>query len=212
MADIQYFCIDTETNGLNTSIHEITEISIIRNSDRVQLTEFIRCENPQNTNYDSLIKTGRTMEDLNKGKSKEEVVDKVIKFLNEDGLTPAHRCIIAHNASFDRRFLHALFEKCNQRFPADLWLCTMALTAKFYKLNGMKEPKNLKSACENLGVKRIIGQEHTSKMDTRNTYLLHKALVEDKQVDYIPLITTNIHILKSDSSQEECGLDPNLLD
>jgi len=209
MAEIQYYVLDSETSGLSTDIHEMTEISIIRVSDRIQLTEFIKCEHPNSCNADALIKTGRTMEDLNKGKSKEEVVDKVIKFMNEDGLTPAFRCIIAHNASFDRRFLKALFDKCNKRFPADLWLCTMALTVKYYKQSNIKALKNLKAACENLGVKRIAGNEHTAKIDTRNAYLLYKALI-DKNVDYIPLIVNDPHMVIE--NEEECGLDPALLD
>jgi DNA polymerase III epsilon subunit-like protein len=186
---IQWYVIDSETNGLNSNKHEVNEISIIRVSDRVQLTEFIICEHPENSSFDALKVTGKTLADLNKGKSKEEVVDKVDRFLNEDGLTPPYRCFIAHNANFDRKFIHVLYS--------------------YIKQTGQKSLANLHAACDFVGIKKL-SSAHNSKVDTRNTYLLYKDLIENKNVDYLKFIKSFPHVIDTNIDGE--GLDPDLLD
>lgn len=212
MSGLQYYVIDIESSGLNSSYHEATEISIIRCIDRVQLTEMIKCDYPERANFDSLLITKKTLADLDKGKSKEEVIQRINKFLASDGLTPAHRCFIAHNWSFDKKFTHALYAKVGQECPVDLWLCTMALTRAYAKQMKIVKPKvNLQASCELLGVKKQAGA-HASKIDTRNTYLLWQNLIEEKQINYLPMIKTAKHQLKTMVSEEEEGLDPSLLD
>lgn len=207
-----YYVIDTETTGLNTEYHEVNEISIIRCSDRVQLTEFIKCEYPERANFDALAITKKTLTDLDKGNSKEFVVDKVDKFLEEDGLTPAHRCFIAHNWTFDKRFIHALYSKVNKKCPVDLWLCTMALTKQYAKNIGLVKPKvNLHAACDITKIKRI-SDAHASKVDSRNTYLLWKDLIEEKKIDHLPFVKTAVHQFSSNTTFDDEGLDPSLLD
>src|ERR1700679_1153587 len=103
---VVYYIIDTETTGLKINYHECTEIGIIRALDRVQLWRNIKCESPQNASFDALAITKKTLADLEKGFSRKEIVTECNKFFNEDGLTPAHRCIVGHNIfSFDKRFL-----------------------------------------------------------------------------------------------------------
>ena len=209
MSGLNYYIIDTETNGLNSKIQEINEISIIRCSDRVQQTILIRCEHPEHSSVDALRITGKTIEDLQNGISKEEAIVKVDKFLNEDGLTPAHRIFVAHNGNFDRKFLHALYKKVNKQCPVNLWLCTIELSRKYAKEMGLTNQRfNLNAACELVGIKKVAGA-HASKADARNTYLLWKDLVENKKVDYLPLIKTIPHII--DIEQEDGGLDPDLM-
>lgn len=194
MQGISYYSLDTETNGLSTKAHEVTEISIIRHSNRVQLTRNIICERPENSSVDALRITGKTMADLLNGLPKADVVAECNKFFNEDGLTPAHRCIVGHNIiSFDKRFLHALWESVGETFPAILWLDTMQLTKHYAKQIGLVKPKvNLDAACNMLEIKKAAGM-HNAKSDTRNCYLLWKALIEDKKVDYLPFIKTAAH-------------------
>src|ERR1700735_471027 len=90
MSGLNYWIIDCETSGLSSKYHEITEISIIKCDTRVQLTEMIKCEYPERANLDSLRITNKTMADLLLGKTKEEVVEKIDRFLNEDGLASGH--------------------------------------------------------------------------------------------------------------------------
>src|SRR5208282_4032636 len=133
MSGIQYYVIDTETTGLKSGYHEMTEVGIIRVTDRVQLWRQIKCDYPERANFDALAITKKTMADLERGHDKSSVVLECEKFFSEDGLTPAHRCIIAHNAAFDRKFLHALWESCGKEFPAHMWLDTISLTKQFIK-------------------------------------------------------------------------------
>ncbi len=219
MSGLKYYIIDTETTGLKAAYHEMTEIGIIRCVDRVQLWRQIRCIYPERANFDALAITKKTLADLEKGHENFAVVEECNKFFAEDGLTPAHRCIVAHNAPFDRKFLHALWESCGKEFPAHLWLDTISLTKEFLKTSGMEAdlkakglPKakvNLHAACDLTGVKKI-SEAHNAKVDSRNTYLLHRQLVEEKKVDYLPFIKTAVHEIKSQSTEE--GLDPSLLD
>lgn len=209
---IQYYVIDTETTGLKSDYHEMTEVGIIRVTDRVQLWRQIKCVYPERANFDALAITKKTMADLERGWDKEKVVEECEKFFIEDGLTPAHRCVVAHNAPFDRKFLHALWASCGKEFPAHLWLDTMSLTREWAKKNGILKPKvNLHASCDLLGVKKI-SEAHNAKVDSRNTFLLHRNLVEEKKVDYLPFIKTAIHTVTTNPNDADGGLDPALLD
>ncbi len=214
-----YYVIDTETTGLKSNFHEMTEIGIVRVVDRVQLWRQIRCEYPERANFDALAITKKSMADLEKGFNKEKVVEESDKFFNEDGLTPHHRCIVAHNAAFDRKFLHALWEQCGKQFPANLWLDTISLTKEFLRKTDNSQLKIVKTAsgrvstqlhacCDMMGIKKL-SEAHNAKVDSRNTYLLYRNLIEEKKVDYLPFIKTEIHNLIASSEE---GLDPSLLD
>lgn len=184
---IQYYILDTETTGTGNQ-HEVVEISIIRCSDKVQMTRFIRAEFPERASLDALAVNNKSLEDLNNGISKEEAVKDIEGFFNLDGVGPESRCIVAHNAPFDQRFLHNLWTKCNKTFPADMFLDTMQLTRLAAKKNGIIKPKvNLAAACEMFQIKKT-GQLHNSKNDTRATYFLWKKLTEEMNIDYIPNI------------------------
>ena len=209
---LYYYVIDTETTGLKVDHHEMSEIGIIRCTDRVQLWRQIICEYPERANFDALAITKKTLADLERGHDKRAVVAECNKFFAEDGATPAARVIVAHNAPFDRRFLHALWAQCGEAFPANLWLDTMALTREFAKKQGIVKPKvNLHASCDLVGIKKL-SEAHNAKVDSRNTYLLHRNLLEEKKVDYLPFIKTAIHVVDQPSIDYDEGLDPSLLD
>ena len=199
---LQYYVIDTETTGLKANYQEMTEIGIIRVTDRVQLWRQIKCEYPERANFDALAITKKTMADLDRGHNKHDVVAECQKFFEEDGLTPAHRCIVAHNAPFDRRFLFAFWEQSGKSFPAHLWLDTIPLTKEYAKQNGLivkaakgekKQSFALHAALDLVKINKI-SEAHNAKVDSRNTYLLYRNLVEEKKVDYLPFIKTDIHM------------------
>jgi DNA polymerase III epsilon subunit-like protein len=221
MSGLQYYIIDTETTGLKSGYHEMTEIGIIRCTDRVQLWRQIKCINPERASFDALAITKKTLSDIERGYDRELVVEECEKFFAEDGLTPAHRCIVAHNAPFDRKFLHAMWETSGKEFPAHLWLDTMSLTKEFLKnadtsqIKIVKTPTGrtstqLHACCDMVGIKKI-SEAHNAKVDSRNTYLLHRSLIEDKKVDHLPFIKTAIHTVTTAPTDDE-GLDPSLLD
>lgn len=217
-----YYVIDTETTGLKAGYNEMTEIGIIRYTDRVQLWRKIKCEYPERANFDALDITKKTMADLEKGYANSQVVEECERFFAEDGATPAHRCIVAHNATFDRRFLHALWAQNGKAFPANLWLDSIALTKEYAKKAGLivkaakgekKQSFALHPACDLVGIKKI-SEAHNAKVDSRNTYLLYRNLLEEKQVDHLPFIKTEVHNpnFAVPSGDDEGGLDPDLLD
>src|SRR5580698_6497342 len=96
---LAFYVLDCETTGLvaRNYYHEIDELGIVRATDRMQLCRNVRCLYPEHANADSLRITNKTYADLEQGLSREEVVAQAEKFFNEDGLTPAHRCIVGHN-------------------------------------------------------------------------------------------------------------------
>lgn len=226
MSGLLFYVIDTETTGLKADFHEMTEVGIIRCTDRVQLWRQMKCEYPERANFDALAITKKTLADLERGHDRQVVVDECEKFFAEDGATPAHRCIVAHNASFDRRFLHALWSQFGKQFPAHLWLDTISLTKQFLKEADQSQLKIVKTAtgkvstqlhacCDMVGIKKI-SEAHNAKVDSRNTYLLHRSLTEEKKIDYLPFIKTDIHVvappLSLDDDGNDVGLDPALLD
>jgi DNA polymerase III epsilon subunit-like protein len=210
MSGLYFYVLDTETSGLRASYHEMTEIGIIRCTDRMQLHRCIKCEHPELASFDALKITKKTLADLEKGHDKATVVAECNKFFAEDGATPAARVIIGHNIiSFDKRFLHALWASQNQEFPAHLWLDTIALTREFLKKSGIKTRTiNLHASCDYVGVKKL-SEAHNAKVDSRNNYLLYRNLVEEKKIDYLPFIKSFPHVLTASDNE---GLDPDLLD
>lgn len=215
MSGLKYYCLDLESTGLvaKNYYHEITEISIIRDHDKMQLYRQVKCETPQSASIDALRITNKTLADLAKGKTRHEAVKECNRFFNEDGLTPAHRCIVGHNIyTFDRKFLFALWEAVGEIFPAQLWLDTIPMTRAYAKQIGLVKPKvNLHAACDIVGIKKV-GAKHNAKSDSQNSYLLWQDLVEVKKMDYLPFIKTAIHIPASKVGDENEALDPDLLD
>lgn len=190
MAGISYFICDTETTGLKYDFHDLVEISIIRYQDRMQLTEKVKALNPNNASFDALQITGKTMQDLYTGMDCIDMVSKVNDFFDTDGLTPAHRCIVAHNAAFDMKFLHKAWERYGKQFPAELWLDTLSMSRKVAKNRGIikdasgEKPKfNLYASCQLFGIKQMGGR-HNAKDDTRHTYMLLKHFI-DSGVDML---------------------------
>ena len=187
-----YYVIDTETTGLLPKMHEMCEYSIIRCSDRVQLSRQIKVDNPRNASADALAVTGKTIEDLSKGISKVAAIRDLHDFVEQDGLTSAHRCLIAHNASFDKRFLHHLWDKHEFSFPFDCWLDTIPMCKRLAAQIGQPKAKvKLDLAMDLFGLKKMAGL-HTAKGDSRNTYILWKHLM-DSGVEYVDLIKVFPH-------------------
>jgi DNA polymerase III epsilon subunit-like protein len=214
---IKYYIVDVETNGIKAGYHEINEISIIRCDDKVQLTEFIKCEYPERSSLDALAITKKSLSDLNNGNDKNFVVEKIVRFLSEDNLTAAHRCFVGHNVSFDRRFIHNLFGSVDKKCEVDLWLDTLSLSKEFIKISDTSKlnisktatgriAKTLQACCDMVGIKKIAGA-HASKVDTQNTYFLWKKLIEEKGIDHLPHHKTFVHSIKKDDRLDADDLD-----
>lgn len=193
MAGISYWVLDCETSGLMwNNFHEICELSLIRASDRTQLSKQVRVDKPENASFDALRVINKTANDLRQGISKRELVATVEQFVAEDGLTPEHRCLVGHNIiNFDRKFLWQLWESFNKQFPFSLFLDTMHLMRAYAKKNQLIKPAlNLKASCELFDIKSL-GVAHTAKYDTQNTFLLWQKL--ENHIDYIDHIKRMPH-------------------
>jgi DNA polymerase III epsilon subunit-like protein len=211
---LNYYIADTETTGLMIDVHEINQISVMRVSDREQLSLQIKVKHPHVYNPQALEIQGITPDDLKKGVPIEEAVDSVEAFLKEDGATPAARCIVAHNAPFDRKFIHRAWDTCNKEFPADLWLCTQSFAKRHVQKyrNGTKiAEQQVKSGVEikrdkygdlkpkfglnnfmmGIGLTPKVGA-HSAEVDVQNTIELYHWLMNSK-TEHVSLITRVPH-------------------
>lgn len=188
MSELCYYICDLETNGLKVGFHEISECSIIRAKDRVQLSRQVRVDNWKNSSLDALKVTGKTIDDLKQGCSKKQLINDVDEFFSRDELTPAHRVLVGHNIiNFDRKFLHHLWEQHGKEFPVDLYLDTVPFAKRLAVKMGHVKPKvKLELAMDLFGLKKFGGL-HTARGDTRNTYVLWKHLM-DSDIEYLDLI------------------------
>lgn len=187
---LEFLVADTETTGVSASTHDLIEFSFIRLSTKTQCTRIIKADTPWTASDAALKITGRTKADLSKGISKEEGVADLLKFIESDGLTPEHRVIIAHNAPFDRRFLHALFRKCNKdTFPAHNWADTMKLGKQLVaKLNLPKKTSVKLDSCLKLAnITPLSEKFHSASGDAQNLYAFWIKSLE-QGLDYLPLI------------------------
>lgn len=64
MNGINFYILDTETTGLSTKLHDVIEISIIRCSDKNQMTKNIKADNPKNASLEALKVNGKSISDL----------------------------------------------------------------------------------------------------------------------------------------------------
>ena len=214
---LYYYVIDTETTGLKSGYHEITELAVVRAVDRVQLYRKIVCEYPERANLDALEITKKTMADLYQGYDKQSVIKEANAFFAMDGQIPAARCIVGHNVQFDRKFLHYLWESVGEEFPANLWLDTIALTQEFIKISNPatlnitktakgKISKKLHAALDLVGIRKLE-DAHNAKVDSQNTYFLWNKLIKEKGIDHLPHHKTFIHSLQKDERLDADDLD-----
>ena len=200
--DIIYYMLDLETTGLGIERGEVTQISIIRCSDRHQLSKYIKAEHPETASDEALRVTNRTRADLLKGDPKEYVVDLVDKFFEQDGTTPEHRCMVGHNVHrFDCRFSHDLWRKCQKEFPAHLWLDTLPFIKAYATKFGKASPGgfNLRASLDLINI-QVKGELHNATTDTQNNYRLWKKLMESG-VDYVDHMKRKPHILNEDTDE-----------
>ena len=211
---ISYFILDTETTGLSQDVHEINQISVLRIIDKVQLTFQIKVRRPHVYSAQALEVQGITIDDLKKGIKIEEAVENIDRFFAEDGQKPAGRCIIAHNAPFDRKFVHRAWDSCGKDFPADLWLCTQSFAKRHVQkhrngekiaqaqidggVDGVKRDKygslkpkfGLNNFMTGVGLSLKAGA-HRAEIDVLNTGDLYEWLITN--TEYVSLISRVPH-------------------
>jgi DNA polymerase III epsilon subunit-like protein len=221
-----YYVADTETTGLGCGVNEINQISVMRVSDKEQLTLQIKVRHPHVYSIQALEVQGITPDDLKKGIPLEEAVESVDMFLKEDGQTQAHRCIIAHNAPFDRKFIHRAWDDVGKELPADLWLCTQSFSKRYVqkhrtgekiaeaqvkcgvdikrdKYGSLKPKFGLNNFMMGNGMVPKVGA-HSAEVDVQNTYDLYQWLI-NSNTEYVSLIGRVPH--KEASVQDSVDID-----
>jgi DNA polymerase III epsilon subunit-like protein len=195
MSEMLYYITDTETNGLKAGWNEVTQISVVRCSDRHQLTRHVKIDHPERTQPQALAATGRVMADILKGEDKLKVIEECEKFWEQDGKTPEHRCLVAHNSSFDKRFCHAMWGSVGKKFPVVCWMDTIKFAKEWAKKIG-RAPENyqLKTVLKFAGLVPK-GKLHEAGADARNTYMFWKKGMDTK-VDHLSSIRRYPHALE----------------
>ena len=147
----------------------------------------MKAQFPERAHKIALDKTGRTLSDILVGDSKESMIESCNEFLKEDGKTAAHRCMVAHNAPFDKRFCHATWADIGQLFPADNWMCTMKYSRAWArKIGAASENPQLHTVLGFHNIKPLPGI-HDAGSDARNTYLFWKKGMEEG-IDHLQAI------------------------
>lgn len=212
---LNYYILDTETTGLAIDFHEINQLSVMRVIDQEQLSLQIKVKKPDVYNTAALEIQGITPQDLKQGIPIEEAIDMVDAFLQDDGQTKAHRCIVAHNAPFDRKFVHRAWDNVGKEFPADLWICTQSFAKRYVKkhvngvkiaeaqvkagVDGMKADKKgklkpkfgLNNFMLGVGLVPKAGA-HQAEIDVQNTLELYNWLMNSK-TEHVSLISRIPH-------------------
>ena len=205
---MEFYILDTETSGLKIDFHEINQISIMRVKDKAQITFQIKVKHPECYSTEALQVQGISPDDLKIGIPIEEAVEKLNVFFAEDGKTKAHRCIIAHNAPFDRKFVHRAWDTVDSEFPADLWMCTLSFGKRYVKKHGgdklakaqldsgidikldkfgnLKPKFGLNNMLAGLGIIAKDGS-HRAEIDVQNTLELYNWLMSSK-TEHVSLI------------------------
>ena len=178
---MKYFVIDLETTGLDLKNHEITEVSILDCQSLEQIIWFVRIRHPEKASKEALMITGKRLEDLVfKGRYVETILDEINDFVLKGVDEIDEICMIAHNASFDRRFVENAFAANDKKFIGQYWLDTAMMARRFSKtiLKLKRTSVALGEIVKTANVKNIEIGAHSAEVDVRNTFRLWKLMVQ----------------------------------
>ncbi|MHA2426435.1 MAG: 3'-5' exonuclease [Candidatus Hermodarchaeia archaeon] len=126
---------DTETTGMDPTLHDVIEISLCRFSmdspeDRDQRTWYLRALNPTTIQEEALKVNGHKREDIihftaagkEKYKEPSEVVLDIENWIMEDDVSVIDRMLVGQNIAFDIRMLKELWKRvdASDTFPWDV--------------------------------------------------------------------------------------------
>ena len=155
---MQYTVVDIETTGLSEYKHKITEIAAVRIEGGKMVDSFQTLINP-GVRIPSFITrlTGITDEMVRDAPPIHEVMPAFVKFLG-------NTIFVAHNASFDYRFLNYYAQQCCRTALGNKRLCTRKLANRLLPELGNKRLSNL---CEHFNITNI--QAHRALADVHAT-------------------------------------------
>lgn len=115
--------IDFETTGLKVGYDRPTEVAVTVIEDNLITNKFQTLINPGMEISEELVKlTGITNEMVKDAPTPEEVMVELRRFIK-------NRVMMAHNASFDKRFLDAEMDIVGRKVD-NPWLCTLLMSRR----------------------------------------------------------------------------------
>lgn len=117
------YVADVETTGLDSRIHDVIEMSLLRLSDNVQKTWHLKPLNPDYAEAAALRINGHKLEDLKHltkfgretYRDPNEVLVEVENWIQEDGTPAEKRILVGQNVNFDKDMFDQLWKKCNAK-------------------------------------------------------------------------------------------------
>lgn len=119
-----YVVLDFETTGFDCNKNKIIQIGAVRYRNFEKVDQFVTYVNPQSkisTKITSI--TGITDSDVTNAPLINEVLPELLKFIDKD-------TVVAHNASFDMKFLLQNMHNCNIGYQKFRVLDTLTLARK----------------------------------------------------------------------------------
>lgn len=181
----EIYVTDVETTGLDSHLHDVIELSILRLSTGEQKTWTLKPTNAETIDPGALRVNGHKMEDLRwetrSGKETyreaSEVLIEVENWLANDGMPAAQRVLLGQNVSFDKDMLEQLWLKCNSKdsFPfGRRFLDTMQIEffmdwahSQLTNSDKMAQGYSLSNLVKKYGVKNE--KAHTAAADVKAT-------------------------------------------
>ncbi len=190
-----YAVVDIETTGGSPKTEKITEIAIYLYDGEKVVNEFITLVNPEkNIPYYITALTGISNEMVVDAPKFYEIAKQIVEFTED-------KILVAHNASFDYKFIKSEFKSLGFEFTRDN-LCTLRLSRKL--LPGHRS-YSLGKLCGDLGIN--IENRHRAAGDASATVKLLSILLErtrDTQQEEIlsQSISPNLKNLHPDLEQK----------
>jgi DNA polymerase-3 subunit epsilon len=154
-AGAAFAVVDVETTGLYPSVDRVVEVAVVLLGAGLEVVgEFCTLVDPRRDVGPTRLH-GVRARDVVGAPDFAEVAPVVWGMLSG-------RVLVAHNASFDARFLDAEFARCGLRLPPPPVMCTMALAS--YYLRGLPG-RSLAACCAAAGVK--LTDHHSALADAR---------------------------------------------
>ena len=121
--DYVLYVADCETTGLDSHLHDIIELSLLRLNDGAQKTWCLKPLNPNEVELAALRINGHKIEDL-RHETKDgreryldplKVIVEIENWIGGDGVPAEQRVLVGHNIGFDRERFEQLWAKCKSR-------------------------------------------------------------------------------------------------